>query len=122
MKLLFGYFLAICASVSAQVYPSYSSVVGHWRYTENSEITELTLSEDGTFSGFVKREAEPIWIFSGEWTLDGKNINYVYKQSSHVNGPSEFYDRDEILELSKNILVVKDLDDGRIFRCVRFTK
>jgi hypothetical protein len=80
---------------------------------------EIAFSSDGKFKGFLQKQDGAEWRYAGDWELNEDVIHYTYRTSSLSDGPVELHDYDKILELNEKTLVVKDLDDGKIFTCER---
>ncbi|MGC4071073.1 MAG: hypothetical protein QM760_00845 [Nibricoccus sp.] len=122
MKIL-GLFLLIVSVCFSAIAPDSSGFHGSWRYEDNARVTVVSYMPDGKFSGSVKsKEGQPEWRFSGDWVREGSVITYTYRWSSLHEGPISFVDRDQILEQTDKELVLKDLDDGIVYRCHRLGK
>jgi hypothetical protein len=87
-----------------------TQLIGQWRHVDVKRklVTTLTFKGDGTYTGQVELNGTTNGSFSGKWTLQGSNLNYLYTASSDKNIPVGSKDQDKIVELTKDQYTIEN--------------
>jgi len=73
------------------------NLTGTWVSVDAPAAETTRYYEDGSFSGRVEDHGKIIWLYSGNWKLDGHTMNTAYTFSSLDRVPVGTTDSDEIL-------------------------
>ena len=104
---LFVASLAIATLACSENYSRDPRLVGSWRYVENTEsTTEITFRKDGTFFSKVIKDGEKYVEVDGKWLTRDGCLYYIYTKVSPPRVPSGTRDKDTILEIAKDYLVL----------------
>lgn len=90
------------------------TIYGEWQATENhpqrGDIdTVFVINADGTFSGSLSINGEPVWQYSGTWELEGNRITWEYLESSIILLQEDKADIDEVLSVTGDTLTYRSL-------------
>ncbi len=113
--------LIIAASVfySSAAYGIESrELIGQWQYSGTNEKVMIRFQENNDFSGWIN-DGKRIWRFSGKWNLDERVITYTYDKSEYTNAIGSVEDKDVIIKISPNALLLRDVDTGKLYPCVK---
>lgn len=94
-------------------------LVGKWKYSGKKETVIIEFNDNNTFSGLIfdlKKE----WRISGEWKLHNNVIKYIHHPSDYTAAIGRLNDEDIIVEITPNALLLKNLNSGELFPCVRY--
>lgn len=92
-------------------------LVGHWRYTNQSQSCDLEFRKDGKFTATIRQGRETLSELGGRWSLQGDLLLYKYELGSGESGEGNT-DQDQLLALAKDYYVIR-AGDGSERRYVR---
>jgi hypothetical protein len=120
--------IACCAFIATfMVLPAIaqqpSELLGTWHCEDfDAEVghlrSEMTIRENGTFTGFVEIDNERAWNFAGNWELNGNALTYTYTDSDLAEIQPGFVDKDTIVKLDRQSLHLLSLK-GQSVVCTR---
>jgi hypothetical protein len=88
-----------------------SQVVGHWRYIDAKTGThDVTFEPGGTFSEYWWQNGKIHFQATGEWSIHGSKIVYKHLRSSQGRWRPNYRDEDQVLAVSRTVLVTRAID------------
>ena len=107
--------LISCLFASCSHLPSgkQDSLVGEWRYADNSQSCRYSFKGDGTFAGEVRLQAKLVSKFRGAWTVQGDSLLYRYIGDELGRIPVGATDRDTLLSVEKDSFLIEAADGSR---------
>ena len=88
--------------------PQPAQLVGHWRFISGERRHDITFARDGTFSDYITQNGKVLYQFAGKWSLHGSKLVYEDFRSSPTPLPPHYRDEDEVLKLSKDLLLIRN--------------
>ena len=102
--------MASCAGVQTT---NRNSLVGEWRYTDQTQSCHYSFKGDGTFTGEVMLQKKLISKFKGRWTVNGDALGYTYLSDALGRIPAGAKDRDNLIEIQKDSFLIEAADGSR---------
>lgn len=90
-----------------------NSLVGEWRYADQTQSCHYAFKEDGTFTGEVIYRTRLISKFKGRWTVNGNALLYTYLSDALGRIPAGATDRDKLLGIQKDSFLIEAADGSR---------
>ena len=103
-------FVASCAGVE---WRSRASLVGNWRYADETQVCQYSFKGDGSFAGEVRFRSKMVSKFTGRWTLKGDALLYTYISDAYGRIPAGTTDRDQLLEIKKDSFLIRAANGAR---------
>lgn len=89
-----------------------SLITGDWEAKAGNLAAHVIINPTGTFSGVLGENGKVVWVYSGTWRLDGKELTWHYDDS--LQALPEYLknkvDKNTILSLDEEDLVLQELD------------
>jgi hypothetical protein len=102
--------LPCCAGVQAS---NRNSLVGEWRYADQTQSCHYAFKRDGTFSGEVVYRNKLISKFKGRWTVTGDVLRYTYLSDALGRIPPGAKDRDKLIGIQKDFFLIEAADGSQ---------
>ena len=102
--------LASCAGVQTS---NRNSLVGEWRYADQTQSCHYAFKKDGTFTGEVIYRKKLISRFKGRWTVTGDALLYTYLSDALGRIPAGAKDRDKLIGIQKDSFLIEAADGSR---------
>ena len=107
--------LALCllASCAGMQTATRSSLVGNWRYADQTQSCRYAFKEDGSFTGEVVHRTQLVSKFRGVWTVQDNALLYTYLGDALGRIPKGARDRDKLLAIQKDSFLIEAADGSR---------
>lgn len=118
MKIVFVSALCLLASCANFRASEKDSLVGRWRYADDTQSCLYAFRPDGTFTGEVNFRAKLVSKFKGRWAVKGDVLSYNYINDVLGRIPPGAIDHDKLLRVEKGSFLIEAADGSqrRYFR------
>lgn len=79
----------------------------------------FTLSPDGKFHGAIKKQDKIIWTYSGNWSVSGDRLIWVYKENFPQRMTPGSKDDDEIVAVDDDEFIIQEGRSGMLSQFFR---
>lgn len=107
--------LISCLLASCACFPSAArdSLVGEWKYADNTQSCRYAFKRDGSFTGEVRYRAKLVSKFTGRWAVKKDVLFYNYISDVLGRIPAGATDRDKLLSVEKDSFLIEAADGNR---------
>ena len=102
--------MASCAGVQTN---NRNSLVGEWRYADQTQSCRYAFKEDGSFTGEVVYRKKLISKFRGRWAVSGNALLYTYLSDALGRIPAGATDRDKLIGIQTDSFLIEAADGSR---------
>lgn len=102
--------LASCASLPSD---GRNSLLGEWRYADNTQSCHYHFKRDGSFTGEVRHRGKLVSKFAGTWDVQGDRLLYTYISDELGRIPAGATDRDKLLSVERDSFLIEAADRNR---------
>lgn len=113
MKIALVFIACLFASCSSLPADKRASLVGEWRYADNTQSCRYHFKRDGTFAGEVRLKAKLVSQFRGAWTVQDDLLLYRYISDELGRIPPGTTDRDRLLMVQEDSFLIEAADGSR---------
>jgi hypothetical protein len=104
------FLLASCASFRPA---AQDSLVGEWKYADDTQSCRYAFQRDGSFSGEVNYRAKLVSKFTGRWAVKGDVLSYNYISDVLGRIPPGAIDHDKLLRVQKDSFLIQAADGSQ---------
>jgi hypothetical protein len=113
MKIALALIFCLLASCSTLPPDKRNSLVGEWRYADNTQSCRYRFKRNGTFTGEVHVQAKLVSKFRGTWTVQNDGLLYRYAGDELGRIPAGTTDRDKLLSVQKGSFLIEAADGNQ---------
>ena len=113
MKIALALTLGLFASCANFRSSAQDSLVGEWRYADDTQSCRYAFQRDGSFTGEVNYRARLVSKFKGRWAVRGDVLSYTYISDILGRIPPGAIDHDRLLSVQKGSFLIEAADGSR---------
>ena len=113
MKMALALALGLLVSCASFRPAAQDSLVGEWRYADDTQSCRYVFKRDGTFTGEVNYRAKLVSKFTGRWAVRGDVLSYNYISDVLGRIRPGAIDHDKLLSVQKGSFLIEAADGSR---------